>query len=491
MENDIKKKVFFLSIGGYISVINKHLSESYPLEPLGKHIKVLGGYAFKSAEYKEEGIPIIRISDFNNEKIDLSSVKYYDESPECDKYELKEGEIIIALTGGTIGKLGIVQKELGKLYLNQRVGKFEVLKPAEFFDRYVYWIARGVQDRVKNLGYGGAQPNISGKQIESMEFPIPKKDEQIGIVNFLKDLRDGNIQDKEYFNKETETEIIKLQKIQEDIFTGTQNLNLQFEDIQKLRQSILSEAVQGKLVMQDLKDEPASVLLEKIKKEKDNLIKEKKIRKSNKLPKINESDLGFILPKNWTLVRIGDISYSIVPNRDKPKSFSGGYPWITLPSFNRDSIELNLSKSSKGLSKEEIIKYNARVIPKNHVVMSCVGNFGLAAVVPQDIVVNQQIHCFVLLGNIIPEFVAYVIKSQKTYLEEKATSTTIKYLNKTNCESLPFCLPPLNEQKRIVEKVGQLIKLCDELEEQVKNNQTNSELLMEVVLREAFESGAE
>ena len=64
------------------------------------------------------------------------------------------------MTGGTIGKLGIVQKGLSKLYLNQRVGKFSVLKPKEFYERYVYWIARGVQEKVKSFGYGGAQPYL-------------------------------------------------------------------------------------------------------------------------------------------------------------------------------------------------------------------------------------------------------------------------------------------------------------------------------------------
>src|SRR3989338_2540078 len=149
------QKAFFSGLSFFMDIINKELSKKYSPEPLGNHIKILGGYAFKSSEYKSQGIPVIRISDFQQEKIDLSHVLYYQESEEYDKYELFEGDIIIALTGGTIGKLGIVQKGLGKLYLNQRVGKFSVLHPKEFHDRYVYWIARGVQEKVKSFGYGG------------------------------------------------------------------------------------------------------------------------------------------------------------------------------------------------------------------------------------------------------------------------------------------------------------------------------------------------
>ena len=83
----------------------------------------------------------------NLQKIVLDDVVFYDETQELKRYELNEGDIVIALTGGTIAKLGIVQKGIGKLYLNQRVGKFEVLKPDEFETEYVYWIARSVQSK--------------------------------------------------------------------------------------------------------------------------------------------------------------------------------------------------------------------------------------------------------------------------------------------------------------------------------------------------------
>ena len=124
--------VFYNSVGTYVQYINIQLSKEYSLEPLSNHLKIVGGYAFKTAEYKNKGVPIIRISDFNNEQIVLKDVVYYQDAKELDKYQLIEGDIIIALTGGTIAKLAIVQAGLGKIYLNQRVGKFQALKPEEF-----------------------------------------------------------------------------------------------------------------------------------------------------------------------------------------------------------------------------------------------------------------------------------------------------------------------------------------------------------------------
>ena len=191
-----KQKVFYNNLSTYLNLINNYLSKEFRLEKLGRYIKILGGYAFKSSQYQEKGIPVIRISDLQNEKIDLSNVKYYEEKPEYNKYKLFEGDIIIAMTGGTIGKLGIVQKGLGKLYLNQRVGKFKILKPQQFFRRYIYWLARGIQERVKGIGYGGAQPNISGRQIGEMKFPIPDKNIQKLVVGFLEDLQNNRSEER-------------------------------------------------------------------------------------------------------------------------------------------------------------------------------------------------------------------------------------------------------------------------------------------------------
>ena len=115
----------------------------------------------------------------------MDDVVYYDESEDLKRYELNEGDIVIALTGGTIAKLGIVQKGIGKLYLNQRVGKFEVLHPEEFETEYVYWIARSVQSIIKNLAWGAAIPNVSPKQIEELQFPIPDKETQNRLFDLL------------------------------------------------------------------------------------------------------------------------------------------------------------------------------------------------------------------------------------------------------------------------------------------------------------------
>ena len=278
-KDDVWKSVFFDSVGTYVNVINNELSQEYPLEPLSDYIKIGGGYAFKTSEYKKSGIPIIRISDFNNEQIDISNCVYYDEDTTLLKYELKENDIIICLTGGTIAKLGIVQVGLGKLYMNQRVGRFDILDNSKFEKEYVYWIARSVQSIIKNLAWGAAIPNVSPKQIEKLQFSFPPIEVQRQIIEFLNDLKNNTIQNKVYFNESIERHIIELQNNNVALKDINSELTHQLDLIKQLRQAFLREAMQGKLITNDklriTNGETGHELLAKIKAEKAQLIAEK------------------------------------------------------------------------------------------------------------------------------------------------------------------------------------------------------------------------
>jgi len=484
---NLKQKVFYNNLSIYLKLINNYLSKKFNPEKLEKHIKILGGYAFRSSQYQKEGIPIIRISDFQNEKIDLSSAKYYEEKPEYDRYQLFEGDIILAMTGGTIGKLGIVQKGLGKLYLNQRVGKFQILKSEEFFDRYIYWLARGIQERVKDIGYGGAQPNISGKQIEEMEFPIPNKSIQKRIVDFLECLKDNCLKDSEYFDKKTEKEILRLQEIGESLFYVLENSQNDKSLLTKLKQSILQEAVQGKLIPQDLKDEPAKELLKKIKKEKEKLIKEGKIKKGKELPAIEEDEIPYELPEGWVWCRLGDLGETqtgTTPSTNNSNYFNGNIPFIKPADISKNGINyFNESLTEEGLN-------HGRLIPKDSLMMVCIGgSTGKSFFTDRDCSCNQQINTLKGSMGITGKFLFYFTSS--TYFQDSvwnlSTGSATNIINKQKWASIPFPLPPLPEQKRIVAKVDELMKSCDELEEQVKKNKKSSELLMSAVLRESFE----
>lgn len=312
--------------------------------------------------------------------------------------------------------------------------------------------------------------------------------ESINQTNFKKyDLPYFNIEQQDFW-----IERLKNTLVRKDLLCS--QLTHQQTILKKLRQQILQEAIEGKLTAdfraQNPDIEPAGELLARIKAEKEQLIKEKKIKKQKPLPPISEEEIPFELPEGWVWCHIGDISFSIVPNRDKPKSFTGSIPWVTIVDIDDNSISLTY-KSGKGLSLNETKNYNARVMPEGAVLTGCVGRYGIAALITKSIVANQQLHCFVPLCNVDPAYIAYSIKVQKLYFENIAIQTTLKYVNKTKMESMLLTLPPLSEQKAIVTKVEKLLSICDQLETQITTDQTHTEQLMQAVLKEAFSQSGE
>jgi len=163
------------------------LPEGWREVRLGKYAKLQGGFAFKSNEFKEKGIPIIRISNINNLRIQLDDdVVFYDEINIGKEFIVKNGDCLIAMSGATTGKIGRY-KSSHKAYLNQRVGKFVVTDPNQIAYDFLAQVI--ITDNFKNSIFknlaSGAQPNISGKQIENIKITLPIVSEQTRIAAVL------------------------------------------------------------------------------------------------------------------------------------------------------------------------------------------------------------------------------------------------------------------------------------------------------------------
>ena len=490
------EKVFYNQISAYIEKINQFLSTHYEVTRLGNYIKIVGGYAFKSSNYRNIGIPIIRISDFQNEKIVLDNVKYYEENQNLSKYKLFEGDIIIAMTGGTIGKLAIVQENLGKLYLNQRVGKFEVINHEKFVQEYVYWIARGVEERIKKLAWGGAQPNVSNKQIENMDFILPSKEIQSKIISFLNDLKNNKLKQNYYFDEKCEKYIINLQ------YNGINLNNIQIETsaqqslLKQLKQTILQEAIEGKLTAKWRAKNPdigtAKELLEQIKTEKEKLIKDKKIKLSKPLPPINEDEIPFDIPQNWEWCRLGDISFvgtGATPLTSEPKYYNGDINWITSSATGADFVTEAETKITELALKET----NCQIYPIGTLVIAMYGQGKTRGQITElmiDSATNQA--CAAISIYLKDKALNQFIKKyfQKIYLEirELASGGAQPNLNMQKVKDTMIALPPLEEQKEIVATIEKLFTLCNELESEINQNKVTVDNLMATVLKESFEN---
>jgi type I restriction enzyme S subunit len=265
------------------------------------------------------------------------------------------------------------------------------------------------------------------------------------------------------------------------------------ENIGKLRQAILQLAVMGKLVPQNANDEPAAVLLERIKKEK-----ERKVKKEKSLPAIKDDEIPFDLPIGWECVRLGEIC-----------SFFGGYAFksdsyvelssnqvIRLGNVKNDKIML---KQSPVYITDEIAFENEKfLIHKEDILITMTGtknkrDYCFTSVVEdkhiadKNLYLNQRVGSLRISETLFIQLVNIFLKS--SMILDLLFSSETGTANQGNIgvdaiRNLPFPLPPLNEQKRIVTKVDKLMKLCDELETKLTQTQTEREKIINAAVKQ-------
>ncbi len=252
--------------------------------------------------------------------------------------------------------------------------------------------------------------------------------------------------------------------------------------ILSLRQSILQDAIRGKLVKQDEKDESVSVLLDKIKTEKEQLIRDKKIKKEKPLPSITEEEIPYELPQGWEWVRLGEVIELISGQHVLPNCYNTdgvGIPYLTGPSDFSDQgvIVSRWTPNPKVVSLKNDILITVKGSGVGKLMLL---NIDEAAISRQLMAVRNK-----FINN---EFVKIVLKASTSLFLDSAKGIAIPGISREDVMKLLVALPPLNEQKCIVKKVNQLMALCAELEKAVEQSKEESEMLMQVVLQEAFYS---
>ena len=153
---------------------------------LGKICAFQNGFAFKSSMFYDEGTPLLRIANIVNNRIDSSDVVYInpnDYREDLSSYKVQRNDIVIAMSGATTGKIGINLSE-NTFFLNQRVGKF-IPNENYLVKKYLYYILLDKRSDLYNLAGGGAQPNLSNRDIKKMKIEVPDVSEQNRIVSIL------------------------------------------------------------------------------------------------------------------------------------------------------------------------------------------------------------------------------------------------------------------------------------------------------------------
>jgi type I restriction enzyme S subunit len=398
-----------------------------------------------------------------------------------------EGTLLVAMYGATAGKTGITKF---KASTNQAVC---AVFPNDKVSRdYLFWFFRSHRYQYIEKSKGGAQPNISQTVINSTSIPVPDNDIQTQVVSVLDTIySDGKI-DVNKIPDRFRTSVKKVVDFKNSVSGIATELTCQLDIIKQLRQSFFREAMQGKLVEQNPNDEPASQLLEKIKTEKERLFKEKKLGKDKRLSPIKPDEIPYDIPDNWVWCRLGEIVNLITSgSRDWAKYYSNdGAVFIRMGNLSKETYKLRLEKIQHVQPPQNSEGKRTR-LEENDILISITGEVGNLGLIPKDFgeaYINQHTGLVRLNPFIYPLYIANCFLSSFLKRQFDAPQRGLKNSFRLgDIDSLIIPLPPQSEQKHIVSKLDEVMKVCDELEESIKGSQQQNEMLLQQVLREALE----
>ena len=313
-----------------------------------------------------------------------------------------------------------------------------------------YIIARKVA-----LATGDIIVHISGDKLGTILLPVPPLAEQERIV--------ACIQEAELVIENYAIKATALQKLQ-DSFP------------EALKKSILQEAVQGKLVPQDPSDEPAEALLERIRAEKQRLIKEGKIKKDKhesvifrrdnshyeKLDGVErciDDELPFEIPESWAWARLGNIGdwgSGATPSRTHPEYYDGSIPWLKTG----DLTDSYITDIPEGISQLALEKTSVRLNESGSVLMAMYGaTIGKLGILTYSATTNQACCACKPVYGVETLFLFYFLMSQRTAFIKRGEGGAQPNISKEKIVTTLMPLPPLAEQHRIVQRIEELLPL--------------------------------
>ena len=404
---------------------------------LGNVCKVFGrigfrGYTKKDLVEKGEGAISLSPSNMDEMKLNFDKCTYiswfkYEESPEI---MINKGDIIVVKTGSSYGKTSIVQDLPEKTTLNPQL---MVLKQINCNRNYLCYFLNSAYFRkvFEELVNGTAIPTFSQEKFSSKEFPLPPLAEQHRIVE-------------------------KIQEAFAEIDSIENNKELLKTHIKQARQKILDLAIHGKLVPQNKTDEPASVLLERI--TRDNPHYEKL------------TDVPFEIPDSWEWVKLGEVAYIASGSTPSKDCFvENGVPYLKM--YNLRNQQIDFEYKSQYIKREIHEGKLARSKAKpGDVIMNIVGPpLGKVALVPETLPECNFNQAAVLIRayfdtNLMNQYIRYFLlqMDEINAINTKGTAGQ-ENISLTQTQNMRFPLPPLAEQKRIVDKIEEVFASLDEI----------------------------
>ncbi|MGN1155318.1 MAG: restriction endonuclease subunit S [Agathobacter sp.] len=426
---------------------------------LGVISNIIAGYAFPSQTLKGEvGCRVIRISDITENGFDNSRLVRYSGAPISESYSIKQGDILMAMTGGTVGKSLYVTYLLEPMLLNQRVVIIRsLLINSDYLDLVIKspYIHSIINDR-KN----STNDNISMVDIWNFLIPVPPLTQQSKIVEKYNNL------------------LLLVEKYSQAQYL-VEELNSNIKG--KIRKSILQEAIHGRLVPQIAEEGTAEKLLEKIRKEKQKLVKEGKLKKSaltdsviykgddnkyyeqiGKQCKDITEEIPFEISPSWQWVRLSCVADIYTGNSiseaEKKVKFTNVYGRYYIGT--KDVGFDNIISYNNGVAIPMQYEHNFKIAP-NHSILMCIegGSAGRKiAILNQDVCFGNKLCCFSPFIK-IGKFIYYYLQSQSFIDMFNANKTgIIGGVSIAKVKEILIPIPPLQELQRIVAQIERLFE---------------------------------
>ena len=406
-------------------------------------------YGYTASAAPTGNAKLLRITDIQDDKVNWQTVPFCTiKEKELDNYQLHNRDILIARTGGTVGKTYIV-RELNDVsvfasYLIRAIPLGNVYEEyiKLFMGSPYYW------SQLIDATSGTGQPNVNGQSLSNLIVPLPPLAEQHRIVAKIEELL---------------PKVEEYGKAQEAL----DKLNAELPE--RLKKSILQEAITGKLVPQDPNDEPASVLLDRIRKEKAKLVKEGKLKKKDLIETpISKDEIPFEIPESWEWVRLGTITTVLggkrIPAGRKLTQDNTGHIYIRVSDMKEETVSIdNLLYVPKDIFPS-ISRY---IINKDDVYITVAGTIGKIGKIPSELDganltenADRLVFSNICQDWLIKSLQSAVIQSQIAEVTTKVGQPKLAILR---IQNLIIPLPPLAEQHRIVAKIEELLSKIDKL----------------------------
>ena len=413
-------------------------------------------YGLSSSAESMGSHKFLRITDIQNGIVNWDTVPFARPS-DPDTYLLKSGDIVFARTGATVGKSFLItETPYPSVYASYLIrirllGNLPSEYIYQFFDSACYW------SQITDKSVGVGQPNCNGTSLKELLIPLPPINEQLRIIPTVQNL----------------LKYVTIIDTEEKALTSIATA---------AKAKILDLAIRGKLVPQNQNDEPASVLLERIRAEKKELIKAGKIKRDKResvifrgednsyYEKIGgkvvniDDEIPFELPDSWFWCRLGNIGdwqTGATPNRRKPEYYEGAIPWIKTGDLNNGYI----TEVPEAITELALAETSVKVIPSNTVIVAMYGaTIGKVGITTFESTTNQACCACCNPQAVRGKYLFYYLMSHKEVFVSMAEGGAQPNISKEKIVATLIPIPPYDEQTRITKIVEASFSILDRVE---------------------------